>query len=209
MNSLGQQASQHRQIVVPFAPVDLVGPHPYHVLEAQPLIRRLHVGEEHSLHPLVAFAEDLASTLDRHLAHEGQSKGVELLGEVLAASFPRRSHTIHLTVIAPAPPWQSAHDHALLVGDIQMPPLHRLDMVATDHRGSCPSTLLRPQVRSFLHLQEKCGGLWLKPRRHHMPALPKPQQLSKGLFRCHRLASSPTRQTTCTLGISRNLPRDI
>jgi hypothetical protein len=39
---LGQQVSEHRQIVVSFAPVHLVGPHPNHVLEAQPLIRRLH-----------------------------------------------------------------------------------------------------------------------------------------------------------------------
>ncbi len=45
-DSLGQQVSEHRQVVVPFAPVYLVGPHPDHVLEAQPLIRRLHVGEK-------------------------------------------------------------------------------------------------------------------------------------------------------------------
>ena len=193
-DSLGQQVSEHRQVVVPFAPVHLVGTHPDHVIEAQPRMRRFHVGEKHPPHSRVALPEDLASTLDRHLAHEGQSEGFELLGEVLAASLPRRSHTIHLTVIAPAPPWQSAHDHALLVEDIQMPPLHRLDVVVADHRGSCPSTFLRPQLGRFLNLQEKCGGLRLKPRLHYLPALPKPKQLSKGLFRCHRSPSSATRQ---------------
>jgi len=110
-------------------------------------------------HPRVAFPEDLASTLDRHLSHEGQSEGFELLGEVLAASFPRRGHTIHFAVAAPASPWQCTHDHTLLVEDIRMPPLHRFHMVVTDHRGSCPSTFLRPQLGRFPQLQEKCGGL--------------------------------------------------
>ena len=160
---------------MPFAPVHLVDPHPDQVLEAQPLIRRLHLGEKYPPHPRVALPEDLASTLDRHLSHEGQSEGFELLGEVLAASFPRRGHTIHLTVVATKSPWQRAHDHTLLVADIQMPPLHRLDMVVAGHLSSCPSTFLRPQLGRFLHLQEKCRGLRLKPRLQNPPTLPKPQ----------------------------------
>jgi len=179
---------------VPFAPVHLVCPHPNHVIEAQPHIRRFNGGEKHPPHPRIALAENLASTLDRHLAHEGESGGFELLGEVLAASFPRRGHTIHLGVVASAPPRQSTHGHALLVEDILMPPLHRLDVVVADHRSSCPSTLLRPQVRRSLHLQEKCRGPRLKPRLHHPPALPKPQQLFERLFRCHRSPSSATHQ---------------
>ena len=113
------------------------------------------------------------------------------------------------TIIIPStsPPRQSTHDHALLVEDIQMPPLHRLDVVVTGHRGSCPSPFLRPQLGRFLNLQEKCGGLRLKPRLHHPPALPKPQQLSKGLFRCHRSPSSATRQATFLLGTARNLTK--
>ena len=89
-DSFGQQVSKHRQLVVPFAPVHLVATNPNHVIEAQTSMRCFHVGEEHSPHPRVALPEDLVSTLDRHLAHEGQSEGFELLGEVLAASLPRR-----------------------------------------------------------------------------------------------------------------------
>ncbi|MSU31890.1 MAG: hypothetical protein EXS25_04360, partial [Pedosphaera sp.] len=37
-------------------------------------------------------------------------------------------------------------------------------------------------------------GLRLKPRLHHSPCLAKPEQLSKGLFRCHRSASSSSCQ---------------
>ncbi len=91
---LGQQVSEHRQVVVPFAPVHLVATDPDHVAKAQPCMRRFHVGEEHSPNPRVSLVEDLANTLDRHLAHEGHSEGFELLGEVFAASFPRRSHTL-------------------------------------------------------------------------------------------------------------------
>jgi hypothetical protein len=148
------------------------------------------VGEEHSPHPRVALAEDLASTLDRHLSHEGHSEGFELLGEVLTAPLPRRSHTIHLTVIASAPPWQSAHDHALLVEDIQMPSLHRLNMAVAGHRGSCPSTLIRPQLGRFLHLQHKRRSVRLKPSLHRTLGLSQPQQLSKRLLRCHRRSFS-------------------
>ncbi len=75
-----------------------------------------------------------------------------------------------------------------------MPPLHRLGMVVTGHWGSCPSTSLKPQVERFLHLQEKCRRLRLKPRLQNLPTLPKPQQLSKELFRCRRPPSSATRQ---------------
>jgi hypothetical protein len=151
---LGQQVSEHRQVVVSFAAVHLVGTHPYHLVEAQPRMRRLDVGGEHPPHPRVALAKDVASTLDRHLPHQGQSEGLELLGKVLAAPLLGRSHTVHLDVIATPAPRQRADDHALLVEDIQMPPLHRLDMVVAGHRGSCPSTFLRPQLGRFFHLQE-------------------------------------------------------
>ena len=55
-DTLGRQVSEHRQIVVPFAPVHLVATNPNHVLEAQPLIRRLHVGEKHPPQPRGSLA---------------------------------------------------------------------------------------------------------------------------------------------------------
>ncbi len=91
-NSLGHQIGKHRQVVVSLAPVHLVGTHPYHILKAQPLIRRLHVGEEHPPHPRIALTEDLTGTLHRHLPHEGQGECLELLSEVLAAPLPGGAH---------------------------------------------------------------------------------------------------------------------
>ncbi len=86
---LGHKISKHCQVVVPFGPVHLVGSHPHHVVEAQPGMSRFHVCEEHPPHPPVAFAEDLAGTLHRHLFHQGHGKGLKLLGEVLATPLPR------------------------------------------------------------------------------------------------------------------------
>ena len=117
---LGQQVREHRHVVVSFPPVHLVGSHPNHVVEAQPRMRRFYVGEKHPPHPRVALAEDVASTLDWHLAHQGQSEGLELLGKQLAAPLPGRSHTVHLAVVATPSPRQHADDHALLVDDVEV-----------------------------------------------------------------------------------------
>ena len=52
-------------------------------------------------------------------------------------------------------------------------------------------------------------GVWrtftLKPRLHHLPDHPKPQQLFQGLFRCHRSPSSATRHLPFPLEPARNL----
>jgi hypothetical protein len=140
---------------VPFAPVHQVGSQPYHVVEAQPLIRRLHVGEEHPPHPLVALAEDLTGPLHWYLTHQGHSEGLELLGEVLAATLPGRGHTVDLAVFATASPRQRTHDYALLVKNVEVPPLHRLDMVVAGHRGPGARAFFRPQLRPCLNLQQE------------------------------------------------------
>jgi len=75
-----------------------------------------------------------------------------------------------------------------------LPTCRLADLVVDDQRDSGPRILLRSQFRRFLHLQQNYRGLRLKPRLRHPPTLPKPQQLSKGLFRCHRSPSSTTRQ---------------
>jgi hypothetical protein len=186
--SLGHQVREPRQIVVAFPPVHLIGPHPYHLVEAQPRMRRLDVGGEHPPHRRVALAKDVASTLDRHLPHQGQGEGLELLGKVLAAPLLGRSHTVHIDVIVTLAPRQRADDHALLVEYVEAPPLHRLNMVVTDHRRASPYTFLRTQIKRLFYLQKGGRRLRLKPRLHHPSCLAKPQQLSKGLFRCHRSA---------------------
>lgn len=43
------------------------------------------MGGEHSSHPSVALAGDLAGTLHGHLPLSGQGEGIEVLGEVIAA----------------------------------------------------------------------------------------------------------------------------
>jgi hypothetical protein len=101
---LGYQVSGHRQLVLPFAPVYLVGSHPHrHVVEAQPRMRRLHMGEEHSRHHRVAFAKDSAGILSRRFTHQGHCEGLGLLGQVLATPFPGRGHKVHRAVVGAAP----------------------------------------------------------------------------------------------------------
>jgi hypothetical protein len=195
-DSLGHQIGKHRQLIVSLAPVHLVGTHPSHVLGAQPLIRRLHVGGEHPPHARVALAEDLTGTLHRHLPHEGQGECLEVLSAVLAAPLPGRGHSVHRAVVPTAAAGQREQDDAILVEDVQMAPLQRFDVVIAGHRGSCPRTLLRPQVRRFLHFQHERRGVRVKPCLHHTPGLTQPQQLSKRLLRCHRQRSSATRQAT-------------
>ena len=88
--------------------------------------------------------------------------------------------------------------------DADLPTCRLADLVVGDHWDCGPRTLLRLQFRRFLNLQENYRGLRLKPRIHHPPTLPKPQQLSKGLFRYHRSASSSTRQTPFLMETARN-----
>ncbi len=191
---------------MPLAPVHLVGTHPNHGVETQPLIRRLHVGEEHPPHPGVALAEDLAGPLHWHLPHKGHGEGLELLGEGLAAPLPRQGHTVNLAVVATASPRQGTDDHALLVEDVEVPPLHRFDMVVAGHRGPGARAFLRPQRGRILDLQHEGRRTCLKASLDYTPSLPKPQQLSKRLLRCHRRSSSRGLQAPpFPLEIARNL----
>ena len=193
-NPHGHKISKHRQIIVTLAPVHLVGSHPHHGVETQLLIRRLHVGEEHPPHPRVALAEDLAGTLHGHLTHQGHGEGLELLGEVLAATLPGRGDSIDLAIVATASSRQRTDDHALLVEDVEMPPLHRLDMVVSGHLRPRPGAFLRPQLAALLCPQDERPGTGFEPRFHNSLRLPKPQQLSKCLLGCHRAESSCGRQ---------------
>ncbi len=176
------------------APVHLVGSQPDHGVETQPINRRLHVGEKHPPHPRVALAENLAGTILGHLTHQGYGEGVEPVSEVLAASLPGRSHTVRLAVVATASPRQGTHDHALLVENVEVPPLHRLDMVMAGNRCSGSGAFLRPQRSRFLDLQYGGRRTCLKPRLNHTPGFARPQQLSKCVLGCHRPASSCGRQ---------------
>jgi hypothetical protein len=106
---------------VPFARVHLVGFHPHHVVEAQPRMRYLHVGEEHPPHPRLALAKEPASSLDLHLTHQGHCEGLELLAEVLAPPLSEQGHTVHLPAITIVSLRQGTNDHTLFVEDIQMP----------------------------------------------------------------------------------------
>lgn len=84
-SSLGGKFNEHRELVVSFALIHLVDSHPHHVGEVQPRLRRLHVGDEHTLNQRVLLAEDLACTLNWHPPHQGHGKESKLPGAVLAA----------------------------------------------------------------------------------------------------------------------------
>jgi len=183
---LGDKISKYWHVVVPFAPVYLVGSYPYHVSGAQPGMRRFHVGEEHPAHPRVTLAEDLAGALHCHLPHQGHGQGLELLGEVLATPLPGQNHTVHLPVVATASTRHGTDDKLLLVEDVEMPLVHRLDMVVAGHRGPAPRALFRPQLGRLFDLQYERRGACLHASFDYTPNLPKPQQLSVRVFRCHR-----------------------
>jgi len=58
-------------------------------------------------------------------------------------------------------------------------------LVVDDSCGDRSRTLFRRQLRRFLHLQHQRRRFRLKPRFQNPTSLPKPQELSKRLFRCH------------------------
>lgn len=64
-----------------------------------------------------------------------------------SASCPlsRRGHTVLLAGVAKASLRQGTNDHALLVEDVQVRPLHRFDMVVAGLRGPVLGALLRQQ----------------------------------------------------------------
>ena len=72
-----------------------------------------------------------------------------------------------------------------------MLPLHRLYIVAADHRDGGARTFLRPQARRLLHLQDNHRRLWPKPSLKDPPALPNSLQLSKRLFQGHDSENIP------------------
>jgi hypothetical protein len=148
-------------------------------------MRRFYMGEEHPTHPRVALSEDLADTLRGHLLRQGHGEGLELLGEVLAATLSGRGYTVHLAIVAVASSRQRTDDHALLVKDVEVTQLHRFDLFVAGHRVPGARAFLRPQRGRLLDLQPKGRRTCLKPGLDYTPSLPKPQQLSKRLLRCH------------------------
>ena len=173
-NFLGHQIREYCQKVVLFAPVHLVGSHPYLVVEAQPQMRRLYVGEEHPPHPRVALSGHLSGKLQGHLAHRGLGEGLELLVEVLDAHRPGPGQTVHLAVVATASSRQGSNDNALYVEDIPVSPPDRFGIVITGHCGPGSRTLLRPQRVGLLYLQHEDRGACFQPQLHHRPCLCKP-----------------------------------
>ncbi len=85
---------------------------------------------------------------------------------------------------------QGTNDHALLVEDIEMKPLHRIDMVVAGDRAPGSGNLLRAHLESRFNLQDEPCGDCIKPCLDSSPSLPKTLQLSKSFLRCLRPASS-------------------
>ena len=85
-----------------FTRVHLSGSHLHHFVEGQPCMRRLHLGEKHPPHTLVAVTEDPPNILHAPLTDQGHGGGLELLGKVLAALIPKHCDTLHLAVMTTA-----------------------------------------------------------------------------------------------------------
>ena len=138
---LGKQISKHRQVIVPLAPVHLVGTHPNHGVETQALAGRRNLSDEHPPHPPRSRRGS-----SRHVSLASPASGSRRRPRTPASSawsaLPGRGHTVHLAVVATASSRQRTHDHALLVENVKVPTLNRLDMVVANHRG--------PGARSFL-----------------------------------------------------------
>src|SRR5437870_9818127 len=115
---------------------------------------------------------------------------------MLAPPFPRRGHSINRSVLAAPASRQRAHNHALLVKYVQMPPLHRLNVVVAAHRLPALGALLRPQCFGLLDANHKRVALHFIVGADHFPAQPQSQQFLKRLFRCHFLADQLSRSPT-------------
>ena len=125
---------------------------------------------EHPPHSLIGFAQNLTRFLDGHLAHQRQGEGFEFLAKMFAAPFPRRSHPINFPILTALASRQRADNHALLIEDVEMPPLHRLDMIVTRHWMPVLGAFLRPNGFGFLHANHKCVLLRFILGAGHSPA---------------------------------------
>ena len=116
----------------------------------------------------------------------------------------RRSFGSQPVVCVGRPSWSEAGIAALVIpaqssrwtsrgqGDVHCRLADLPTLVVDDRWGAGSRTLFRLQLRRFLHLQHQRRRFRLKPRFQNTTSFPKPEELSKRLFRCHRSASSST-----------------
>lgn len=72
-DSIGDQVRKHRQVVVTFGPLHLIGSHPQSCRSS--VVHAQHSrGQKHLPHPKVALAEDLTGALKGLMTHQGKSK---------------------------------------------------------------------------------------------------------------------------------------
>ena len=81
-----------------------------------------------------------------------------------------------------------------------LPTWRPADLVVDDQRDSSPRTLLRPQLRRFVHLQQGGQGFSHQPRLENTPSLPRPESSLGIIFQ----QSPPS-----PLGIAKNQNCDI
>jgi hypothetical protein len=74
-----------------------------------------------------------------------------------------------------------------------LPTCRRADVVVDDRWDSGPLTLLQPQLRRFVGIQDQFRGFRLKPCLQNTISFPKICQPSKSLLQWHSLTSSFTR----------------
>ena len=102
---------------------------------------------------------------------------------MLAPSLPGRSHPVNLVVRGTSPPGQGTDNHALLVKDVEVPPLHRFDMIIASDFLLEHIALLLPELWGLLHRNYEGIVLLFERRADYSPGFPQSQQAMKYFFR--------------------------
>src|SRR5260370_36541391 len=96
---------------------------------------------------------------------------------MLPPPLPGRWHPVTAPILAAPASGQGAHDHALLVEDVEVPPLHRLNVVITGDRLPAPGGLFSPQSLGFAHTNHKRIPFHFVVSTDHSPTRTQSQQL--------------------------------
>ncbi len=193
MKGIGRASSQvgeHRQIVVTLAAVHFIHTQVHQPGEVQRGIGFVHMLEEHPPESSVVLAQNVASLLHRHFAHQRQSKRLKVACEMLGFPFPGQRDAPDVAAGTAAGARRRAENLGRLAKGIQMPPDAGVRVVVTDHfrmsAGRHGALQFRPELVRLVKNQKKpFRRLRLILRRADLPALIQAQQSFKCFFRYH------------------------
>src|SRR4029077_17001282 len=91
-HSPGHQVGEHTDVMMTLADAHFIHADTSYLAEVSLVISNTYLAKKHSPQPGVRFSNHLLHLPHGHLAHQQQSEGFKLLGEVGAQPFPRRAH---------------------------------------------------------------------------------------------------------------------